>query len=322
MHYKRAIVYSLGVASLLLLSGAFLLLSNASTTTHSEWKDVMLHTPVSSAGCFEVTYPSISWVRAECDDNAPTLPLAVGGNHYDEAAQVPSGDLIQTSDGDFSSVSGVTSITDNESGPNDWSIQENSNYFNTTYGGATVTAWVQFAYANTNSSSQGNHGDVEIWYWLINYTTVSRVCPGIPWVSDGVGDCYYKADPIRTNYETPSSLSYLSLKGLANCSGCGGHDEALFCDYYNCWTSSYADSTLGLSSSWIDSEWNILGYDNGSQAQFNSGSSLTLTQYMTISGGGTFTPSCIINGNYTAESNNLNLYSCTTNSGGISVTEN
>lgn len=138
---------------------------------------------------------------------------------------------------------------------------------------------------------------------------------------DGHGDCWANFAMINsTSLEGISNLGYVSLSGFAKCSNCGTNDEALLCDQYNCWSVVEPDSVLSLASHWIDSEWNIFGYEDYSQAQFNSGASLTVDVSLSIASGGAFSSSCL-SGSYTGESNNLNAGTCHTSYGSYYFTE-
>ena len=69
------------------------------------------------------------------------------------------------------------------------------------------------------------------------------------------------------------------------------------------------DSVVYLSTGWKESEFNIVGDGGGSEADFNSGSSITVKSAVT--NGTTNAPICASNAGTTGETNNLNLGSCT-----------
>jgi hypothetical protein len=70
---------------------------------------------------------------------------------------------------------------------------------------------------------------------------------------------------------------------------------------------------LYLATVWKESEFNVVGNAGGSEAQFNSGSSITVK--VAVSDGSTSAPSCVADSGTTGESNNLNLGSCSASSG-------
>ncbi|MGI0091109.1 MAG: hypothetical protein ACREBS_05325 [Nitrososphaerales archaeon] len=320
---KKLILVVVSVVTLFAFSSPILLVSNATTLTSAQWKQTVLANPVSSVGCYEASYPSTDWQAVQCG-TAPSAIMTVGNFCCDKVGQVPSGDNIQTSTGDFGAISGLTSETDNVSGTNYYSIQDNTNHFSTSYGTfGTVTGFMQFIFQNDPGSTKGI---VFIQYWLLNYpASHQNTCPNTNaylsrWTAQN-GACVADSGTMNTtSLENIGNLGYLSLAGYAKCSNCGSNDEVLFCSQYNCWTVVEPDSILSLASRWTNSEWNIFGYNDYSQAQFNSGTSLTVDVYLSISGGGSFTPSCIST-SYTGETNNLSVGSCSTSSGAYSFTE-
>lgn len=146
-----------------------LLFSNATTLTSTQWKQAILATPVASVGCYTVSYPSLVWKDTPCVSPSHA-PMYVGDFCCDKLGQVPSGDTIQTSIGDFGSISGITSIYDNGTKAyNYYSLQDNTNHFSTTYGSyGTVTGFQQFVFQNDPAVG---HGHVFIQYCLLGYVT-------------------------------------------------------------------------------------------------------------------------------------------------------
>jgi hypothetical protein len=88
----------------------------------------------------------------------------------------------------------------------------------------------------------------------------------------------------------------------------------------NCYSVTITDGVVNLYQNWQNAEFNIFGYCCGSEANFNSGTSITVVNSLKDQSGNLITPSCVITG-YTAETNNLNLGSCTASSGQIAFTE-
>ncbi len=114
-----------------------------------------------------------------------------------------------------------------------------------------------------------------------------------------------------------SNLGNLPLDGKAVS---GGNDTVILKDRYNSnfrkWSET--DTILGLSSQWTQVEANVFGDSNGSEANFNLGTSITVTQSLLGSTGSSF--SCN-GGGTTGESNNLFLGLCSTWADGILFTE-
>jgi hypothetical protein len=70
---------------------------------------------------------------------------------------------------------------------------------------------------------------------------------------------------------------------------------------------------LYISQVWNTGEFNVVGDAGGSEAEFNSGASITAN--LAVSDGSSRAPSCVADSGTTGESNNLNLGSCTASGG-------
>jgi hypothetical protein len=229
-------------------------------------------------------------------------------------------------------MTGYSNETDSLIGSNNYySIQDNSNFFSTTYAGASTTAWEQFIFYNdpANSSSY-----IVIEYWLWNWIPSHSQCPSqnsnlTPWKKDGSGkNCTAYSVTGSTSEYDPSGLTSYIFKGYADN---GGNDEAVFCYSSSCHAVSVPYSVLDLAAKWTTSEWGVFGYMNGSGACFNaspsgglschnpSGSpSLTVTQYLYNSAGTNTAAGCDTSQLNTGEFNNLTAGSCTSASSGSS----
>jgi hypothetical protein len=95
----------------------------------------------------------------------------------------------------------------------------------------------------------------------------------------------------------------------------GGNDSVAFSYQSEAYSTSYPDSVLDISSVWNKAELNVLGNGGGSQANFNTGSSITVLLY--LSDGSNSAPTCVADGGSSGESNNLSAGSCLSFGGGL-----
>ena len=299
------------------------------------WHEDMVRMAAPSEGCFQATFPSILWKQVTCNQVQPfSHPLPrrpdaltrfaesagaggtqTTGNGDDYAIEVSG--LIKSATGTFPSVTGVTSEKSvgvaafgggGILGPNEYTLQVNSNYNKTTsacksHSGCTV--WQQFIYS-PDYSTKGKAA-VFIQYWLLGYGGSS--CPS-GFGSDGSGDCYKNSSAVTAPDVPATQLANLKISGTA---ATGGNDTVVFTNGTTAYTLSAKDSVLDLASAWDQTEFNVVGNAGGSEAVFNSGSSITVN--LAVSDGSTATPSCASNAGSTGESNNLNLGSCTATGG-------
>jgi hypothetical protein len=68
------------------------------------------------------------------------------------------------------------------------------------------------------------------------------------------------------------------------------------------------DSVVDLATGWLESEFNIFGDGDGSEAVFNTGSSITVR--VALTDGSTTAATCEADAGTTGETNNLTLKSC------------
>ena len=288
------------------------------------WREDIARIATPTEGCFEAYYPSVIWHQVACKEVVPRVAptprwhklgaseTAGNGNDY----TLPTTSLIKQTVGSFPSVSGVTSEQGvgvasygggGILGPNEYSLQINSSFSSTTaacrsHSGCTV--WQQYVYA-PDYNVQGQAA-VFMQYWLIGYGTR---CPS-GWGSDGAGDCY-KNSAAATAPDVPATqLANVKLTGTVTA---GGNDTVVFTNGTKAYSSSGKDSVLYLAQVWKESEFNVVGNAGGSEADFNSGSSITV--HVAVNDGSTTAPSCVANSGTTGESNNLNLGSCTASGG-------
>ena len=292
------------------LTGALLSLTVAAQAADdagalAQWREAIAHANVPAAGCFEASYPSVEWNKVECVE-APDIQFIprtgrgrgpTVGNGHDYAAEVSSG-LIRKTVGSFPNVTGVTSEQGID-GANSYSLQLNSNFMqnNKACNGAKnppeCLAWLQYVYSSDSTAAF-------MQYWLINWNTT---CPN-GWNSFS-GDCYRNSAAVGVPKEVISKLKTLSISGSAVG---GGLDTLIMYAGKKAYKTTGEDSVVYLSTGWKESEFNIVGDGGGSEADFNSGSSITVKSAVT--NGTTNAPMCATNAGTTGETNNLNLGSC------------
>ncbi len=268
-----------------------------------DWHRSMRHVPLPKRGCFTSSYPSTQWQEVPCT-TAPARPYppargrrpdTVGGGN-DVSAQVAS--HISEAIGSFDSMTGVTSVTDSDpNAPSGFSLQLNSNFFTTPAcsGAANPSkclGWQQFVYSNS--------GIAFVQYWLLGYNTT---CPArwMKFTPTGTSeiDCFLNSNGVSLPVQDVTNLVNLSLTGQANA---GGADTFIMATGSNLYSEQDDDGVLSLAQGWQAVEFNIVGDGDGSEATFNSGSTIvvrTSTDY-----GSPNAPSCLGEG-FTGETNNL-----------------
>jgi hypothetical protein len=300
------------------------------SVARANWRLLMAHNSTPAAGCFHASYPNIVWERVACksgqsgahsvharprDDQAESTGGTDTGNN-DSVIQVTS--LITGAFG-FFTVTGVTAedgvsefnnpITgapQGTLGPNEYSIQLNTNDFETTSacdGRSGCTVWQQFVYA-TDYLGVGDGAEGFMQYWLINW---NGTCPSGWNPSKGTSKDCWANGPLTPAPNVPiTDLGNVVLSGSANA---GGWDTVSFTYESEAYSNSFFDFVLDISSVWTKAEFNVVGSGGGSRANFNTGSSITVNLY--VADGTNDKPKCKANGGTTGESNNLNIVSCT-----------
>jgi hypothetical protein len=198
--------------------------SDADLAARDDWSAVVSQNADPREGCFQVTFPSIAWEQVECKALHPRVhPVVrkpgeeVSGNGNDYVAE--SSGLTSGALGSFPTVSGVKSEKSvgvaeygdgGILGPNEYSLQLNTNFTGTTTacdGHSGCVVWQQFIYA-TDYAVKGK-GAVFMQYWLIGWG--SSACPS-GFGSDGGGDCYGNSKYVEAPDVKPTSLGSLSLR--------------------------------------------------------------------------------------------------------------
>ena len=290
---KLTFVVAAGVLSAACVSAAYAaqpttdLVGALEAQAHAQWREDISHIATPAEGCFHATYPSVVWERAACTAAIPRVtptprwrsfgPAQNAGNGNDYTLH--SSTLITKAVGSFPSVTGVTSESGvgvaaygggGILGPNEYSLQINSSFDDTTSackGHSGCTVWQQYVYAPDYEVD--GQAAVFMQYWLIGYGGSS--CPS-GFGSDGAGDCY-KNSAAATAPDVPATqLANVKLTGTVSS---GGNDTVVFTNGTQAYSSSGKDSVLYLATVWKVGEWNVVGNAGGSMAKFNTGSSIT-----------------------------------------------
>jgi hypothetical protein len=273
------------------------------------WRAAITSTALPGQGCFAADYPSIVWKQVACAQApnrayAPARHPAVGfGDDY--AAEVSGSTTAAT--GSFPSITGL--VSEKSAGvANQYSLQMNVPYFasptckSSPYAPG-CSAWQQFVF----SQSGGKHGTSSAFmvYWLINY---GPYCPS-GW-NQAALNCWINSAAVSVPRQKLTAISDLQLSGAA---AAGGNDTVTLTTAKQAYAVSAADSALTLAGAWTGTEFNILGDGAGSQANFNTGTAITVN--VQVTNGSTKAPTCRTNEIFTYETNNLNLGQCQTQSG-------
>ncbi len=325
---RHCVTHLLGAG---LVSACFLQAALAADTPEPDavalynWRVQMARHSDAAAGCFQATYPSVVWEEVACKVAHPSVhPLrsrpAIGeqqvtGNGHDYVAQ--SSGLISEALGTFPTVTGVRSEKSvgvrsfgggGILGPNEYTLQVNTNYTGTTSacaGHSGCTVWQQFIY----SPDYNTKGEAAVFmqYWLIGWG--SSTYPSA-WSSAGGGDCYRNSAYVSAPDMPITALGALSLSGAAVA---GGSDTVVFNNGTSSYSVSGPDSVVDISAVWTETEFNVVGNAGGSRADFNKGASVTVN--LALTDGSNSAPNCVADAGSTSETNNLNLGSCTASGG-------
>ncbi|HTT85616.1 MAG TPA: hypothetical protein VMF67_19235 [Rhizomicrobium sp.] len=312
--FRMAWVFGAGFHTLLCISvlGAAQAAPASKAATarfHASWRAAITSTALPGEGCFTATYPATSWTQVACTeapDRAfePAHRPAVGFG--DDYAAMVSGSTTAAV-GSFPAITGLTSEKSADVS-NQYSLQMNVPYFNSPACDSSpyppgCEAWQQFVF----SQSGGKAGTPSAFmvYWLINY---GPYCPS-GW-SQAALNCWINSSAVGVPHQKLAAVRDLQLSGSA---ASGGDDAVKITTSKKAYAVSAADSALDLAGSWKGTEFNILGDGAGSQANFNTGTNITVNVQLTD--GSTTAPGCKTNEIFTYETNNLSLGSCTSQGG-------
>jgi len=340
--------------------------ADAEAQVRQAWRLTMHHAGVPDTGCFHASYPNIQWEKVECAaapshrsvppkraaaQSAARAGAQTTGNLYDYVAQAPAGEFFSFALGSFPTVTGVTSektinvpfgggISDGIPGPNEYTLQINTNYaFGTSAcaGYSYCQGWQQYV-VQTNSAGPplgakgaqaefqlSNQSSLLIESWLLNYGVHngSNICPA-PYEDyepdyEGPGDDCVRNSPLTVMYNGQIPITELSTLQLSGSAVAKGKDVATATYGTEAFAVTVNDSITGIASGWYQTEFNVFGNQNGAQAFFNKGASLTLN--IALDYGSTEVPTCIYPSYYngtTGETNNLTLGTTCTLAGGAS----
>ena len=289
--------------------------TTAAAAAKAHWQAAIAQVPERGAGCYQASYPSLSWHAVACVA-APKIRLvpALSGKSAAHPGPATVGDgtdysavvsgLISKATGTFTNVSSNISekgAVDGEGSrvSNSFSLQLNSQFFSGSPAcsgssdSADCQAWQQFVYTYNG----GGTGDLFMQYWLIDY---NAACPS-GWDSYSE-DCYTNSNAIEVSSITAAELASVSL-GASAVSG-GNDTVSLSVGSGQASSVNGSDSVVDLASYWNTTEWGVFGDGGGSAADF--GSSNTLEPVTTLTATSSAAPSCVEEG-FTGETNNLKL---------------
>jgi hypothetical protein len=303
------------------------------SVAHGKWREFMAQNSAPEEGCFHASYPNTDWETVECKRGEPLVRpvhaeppgdgLEVTGSGNDYVAHAKG--LITLASGGFA-IKGVKSETGvgvagygyhGILGSNEYTVQLNTNDKETTSkcaGHSGCTVWQQFVY----SPDYITKGKAEVFmqYWLLSWG--SSACPSGFNKAGLSSNCVQNSAYVEAPDLPITDLGKMALQGTATA---GGKDSVTLTYGSDAYSITGKDSVLDISSVWNRAEFNVLGNAGGSRADFNSGSSVTVS--LLLFDGSTSAPTCVADDGTTGESNNLNLGACTASGGipNISFTE-
>jgi hypothetical protein len=301
---RRLFAAGVPIAVLLSLTAAAQAADNVASLT--QWREAIARVDAKAAGCAKASYPSMQWHKVECVA-APAVPFIprdtrggslTVGKGVDFTAAVGPG-MIRKTVGSFPKVTGVKT-EEGIDGANSYSLEINSNYMRTKtcrhskhYDLCDV--WQQFIYSSDNA-------EAFMQYWLLNW---GESCP-TGWTTSFL-DCYTSSAAVSVPKEVISKLKTLSFSGAAVEYGL---DTLIMYVGETAYKTTGKDNVLYLATAWEVSEFNILGDGGGSEANFNTGSSITVKNQVT--NGTKRQAMCQVGTATSGETNNLNLdlHSC------------
>lgn len=276
----------------------------------ASWRNSLAQNKLPSAGCFKAIYPSTQWQRVACV-TPPRIWYPLPRSHHAQVNQtVGDGNdftadttphVISMAIGAFPKVKGVKT-EQSGGGMDSYSLQLNSNFFDTAACGTLqdCVGWSQFVYSNPSGSSQGTLF-IQDWLVATNPSGFKNCPPGKGWENLGIG-CVQNS-PYGVN------LPNVNVTELGKVIETGDADSKGDSIYMSVGTTEYGmknvqgDGITDLSQHWEGAEFNILGDGGGDQANFNTGSKITVS--IQADDGVKKKPTCPPNSGTTGETNNL-----------------
>jgi hypothetical protein len=280
------------------------------------WNKSLVRQQLPGAGCFEADYPAAAWSRIACstspDRSGPNeessgIEPAAGGNHHGGTYKIYTAPvLMQEAIGSFPAVKGVKSVssigTSGYRGKGSYGLQLNTDFFKTAAcaNRPRCQGWEQFVFSNRPSTSKGS---VEIEDWLLGWGS-SASCPANQgWIHFKNGSCEQYSKFISLPQVPITQLGDIALMGFAASSG-DGVILTVGKKMYGL-KKVQGDGLTDLSQNWKVAEFDVFGNAGGSEAVFNSGTSLTVRLEADTGMYNSAPPTCELSTSTTAESNDL-----------------
>ncbi len=294
------------------------------------WHRSVVRSLLPDLGCFETSYPSTEWTRVACSTPPHLLYPVPASRHAMEALAQNVGDgadysadtspnIMSTAVGAFPRVTGVTrvkSVTNpqfgggGDNGRNSYTLQLNSYFFATSACGKIkhCAGWEQFVYENPPGS---RNGQLFIQDWLVptGFSGLSGCPPGKGWE--------YVDGGCVQNSPTAVNIPNVSIKSLGDFTETGKASSRGDSIYLSVGKTEYGmrniqrNGITDLSAHWEGAEFNVIGNGGGDIANFNKGSTITVSLQTDI--GLTTAPDCPVNSGTTGESNNLKFVTAPAN---------
>src|SRR5208282_4338897 len=258
------------------------------------WRRQMVRTPFPKPGCYTSGYPKTEWQEVPCSTAKPR-PHQTNGDY---SAQVTSGS-ISSATGSFDSVTGATGEKDSSAGENHFSLQLNTNQFNSPLcdKGNSGCAWQQYIYDSP--------GDVYIQYWLLSN---KQPCPSKSWAyydgsSGGVPGCYINGNQVAPS--SPQTIIDLAKLRLIGNTSSSQQSAILQAADGKLWGSPDSGDLLSIGTQWTIAEFNVVGWGGGSTATLTPSTGTTIVVQTSVDNATKIPPG--VGGGFTGESNNLTL---------------
>lgn len=288
------------------------------------WQRSLARNPLPGSGCFQTSYPSTEWTRVACSTPPHLLyPVPATRRAMEEFAQSVGDGADYTANtspkrmsraiGAFPAVSGVTRVRSVENpkfgccgynGINSYTLQLNSYFFSTRACGniQNCAGREQFVFENPPGS---NEGQLFIQDWLVptGFSGLSGCPPGKGWEYADGGCVQNSPGAVSIPNVSIKSLKQLVETGTASRKGDSVYLSVGSTEYGM--RNIQSNGITDLSRHWKGAEFNVIGNAGGDIANFNKGSTITVS--LQADTGLTTAPVCPVNTGTTGESNNLSF---------------